>query len=147
MNKSFLIDSNIIVYSIDNTCNFYHLANLVIRQCIANLYVSIQNIAETYRVITDKKKVANPLQPRDAQKIIFQKIGHSRILYPTDKTIMNALNLAVSERITGLKFYDCMLAAVIIENNLTGLITENINDFKDNYSFSVITLQDALNFI
>ncbi|MEW6679970.1 MAG: PIN domain-containing protein [bacterium] len=145
MNKSFLIDSNIIVYSIDNTVSWNSLANLVIKGCKFNLYVSIQNIAETYRVITDSKKVANPLQPVDAQTIIFKKIGHLKIIYPNDKTMNDALNLAISKGIVGVDIYDCMLAQVIIENGLDGIITQDIDDFKNHYSFSVIDLQEALN--
>lgn len=147
MNKSFLIDSNIIVYSIDNTCSFYYLANLIIKQCIAELYVSIQNIVETYRVITDSRKVTNPLQPMEAWKIILQKTELLKIIYPNDKTIKIALDLSVSKRIIGLDFYDCMLAAMIIENNIDGIITQNIDDFRNYYNFLVMDLQDALNYI
>lgn len=145
MNESFLIDSNIIIYSIDNTSGWHSLANLIIKMSKINLCVSIQNIAETYRVITDHKKVSNPLPPADAQTVILKKVGHLKIIYPNNKTIKEALDLAVKKKIEGLNFFDCLLAQVIIENGINGVITHDDN-FGEKYKdiFSVIDLQEAL---
>lgn len=145
MSKSFLIDSNIIIYSIDDTSTWYYPANLIIEKSKINLYISIQNIAETYRVITDSKRVTNPYQPVDAQKIVFKKVGHLRLIYPSDKTIKEALNLAITKATVGVDIYDCLLAQVVIENKIDGVITHD-NDFEKKYKniFSVIDLQKAL---
>lgn len=148
MNESFLIDSNIIVYSIDNTSAWHLLSNLIIKMSKINLCVSIQNIAETYRVITDTRKILNPLPPADAQTVILKKVGHLKLIYPNDKTIKDALDLAVKKGVIGLDFFDCMLAQVVIENRLDGVITHDDN-FGEKYkdTFSVIDLQEALRYV
>ena len=68
-----LIDTNILVYAHNIDSPYHRQSKGIIRRAIEGGftgYLSIQNMVEFFNVITNPKRVTNPLSPSDAAKEI-----------------------------------------------------------------------------
>jgi len=69
----YLIDSNILIYAI-NEDSEYHSHSRKIIDLVNNgeiqACISLQNILETFAVMTDSRRIENPLPPNEAMQII-----------------------------------------------------------------------------
>ena len=125
------IDTNIIVYVYDNSKKEKHqICKDLLKECWENknkFVISIQNLSEFYLVTT--KKITNPIKKDKIEKIIkeFIEFDGWQKLISKGSTILNAIKLSVKYNVS---YWDSMIAAVMIENNINKIFTENIKDFS-----------------
>jgi len=149
MKRSYLIDTNVLIYSVDMMSSLFPLARYVIKRGEERSffpYLSVQNISETYAIITSSR-LSNPLSSKEAGELLLTLFTGRifEILSINDKIVSSALNIAKERNIISQRFFDAVLAATIIEYQLTGIITNNPSDFL-NLSFDVIPLEDIFKF-
>lgn len=126
-----LIDSNIIIYSIDSSEKNKHIkAKKLLKECWLRkkIYVvSIQNLSEFFVNVT--RKIEKPISKELGAEIVNKIIEFNgfKKIWPTDKTIEKALNIAIKENIN---YWDALIAATMIENNIFHILTENKKDFN-----------------
>lgn len=89
--------------------------------------VTVQNLTEFYVVVTEK--VEHPLPSVKARAIIEDTIASDkwRIFDRDVFTISRAILLSSKYKI---HFWDALLAQVMLENGITGILTENSRDFR-----------------
>lgn len=123
-----LIDTNVLVYSFHKNEAVKHTIAVRILSHLMNnkqAVVSIQNIVEFSRVLTEK--VTPPLDS-DCIRQTIDGLTHSmRILRYTPQTIMKALIIIKKYKI---HFFDALLIATMEEHFITEIITENEKDFQ-----------------
>jgi len=125
-----LLDTNILVYAFDKSeAEKHEKAKKLIEACIARkeqFYLSTQNISEFYHVITKyvEKPVSKPEARRLCEKFIFFS-GFVKIS-PTTPALLEAMRINAE---TGVGYWDALIAATMIENGITTIITENKKDF------------------
>ena len=126
-----LIDSNILVYAFDkDEGEKYKKAGALLEKCFlgeVNFYLSLQNLSEFFVTVT--KKISHPL-PLDVASLLIKKIiafNRFVILEPTIKSIARAVDLCTTKRIS---YWDALIAAVMIENQIFEIVTENTKDFQ-----------------
>ena|SRR3989344_1260494 len=128
------VDSNIIIYSLNNTSSFQNQASKFLQGLLdSSFYLTPQVILETYNVITDLKKAIEPLTPKQANSALNSILSHPAcvLIIPTQKTLSTCIELAAHYNIKGKqKIYDCYLAATLLENHIEALYTANTEDFK-----------------
>jgi predicted nucleic acid-binding protein len=149
MKKSYLIDTNVLIYSIDASNPFFSLARYVIKKGEDGSFypcLSVQNICEAYAIITSSR-VSKPLPSDKAVKFLSSLFTNSKfnILSINNKIVLSAFNIAKQKHIISQNFFDIVLSATIIEYNLSGIITNNPDDFR-NFPFEVISLKDIFSF-
>ncbi|MBI2576773.1 PIN domain-containing protein [Candidatus Woesearchaeota archaeon] len=127
-----LIDSNILVYAFDkDEGEKYKRAGKLLEKCFlgeVNFSLSLQNLSEFFVTIT--KKISHPI-PMDVASLLVKKIISFNgfvILEPTKKSIIRAADLCTNK---GISYWDALIAAVMIENHIFEIITENEKDFKN----------------
>lgn len=127
------IDSNIIIYSLNNTSSVQAQASKFLQQLLdSSFYLTPQVILETYNVITDAKKAIEPLTSKQANTALTSVLTHPacNLIIPTEKTLTICIDLATQYNILGKqKIYDCYLAATLLENHIETLYTANTEDF------------------
>lgn len=124
----FLVDSNILVYAVDIAAGSKHkIAKEAIKQSLARkgAVISIQNIVEFARVISEKSKV--PLSTQEQTKLISDLKYSFKVVTYTPETISSALKISSNHNI---HFFDALLVATMNENGIKHIITENVSDFK-----------------
>jgi predicted nucleic acid-binding protein len=136
-----LLDTNILVHALNSSSPYQEEAAQVLREAMdgksqAQAHVSPQIIYELYAVITDSRRVENPLTPVEAGEICLD-IWESRELGKINSSPMaprGVLNQAKELELKGGDIFDCVLAITANENGIETIYTENIKDF-DSYSF------------
>lgn len=126
-----LIDTNILVYAYDITEREKHsICKAIIKEVWlkGGGIVTLQNLMEFFAVVT--RKVEKPL-PTKVAKIIVEDILQSdkwTIIDRNEDTFLKAMEL-VSKHHTS--FWDTLIAACMLENNVKEILTENIKDFEN----------------
>lgn len=125
-----LIDSNILIYSIDSSeKEKYPLAKKLLKECWLRkrqYAVSLQNLSEFF--INATKKIEKPISKEKGAKIVKRIIefeGFTK-LEPNAETIKKALDISIKENIS---YWDALIAATMLENNIFRIYTENTKDF------------------
>lgn len=131
MTDKSLIDTTIIVYAYDSSeKEKREKCKSIVSKIFkgeSQAYITNQILAELFFVLT--KKIENPISKETAEIIIDSIINspHWHILNYSSKTIPQAIQLTKKFNIP---FWDSLITATMIENNVFSIITENASDFK-----------------
>ncbi len=138
--EKFLIDTNVLIYAINKDSEFHLSSRKIFETALnndLNFFVSINNLLEFFAIVTDNKRVQNPLNPYQAREVI-NIIAESKIkiihadIYTLNKSLEIAVELQKSKQV----IFDFLIAALMISNDIKNIITYNTKDFK---SISQIT--------
>ena len=130
------LDTNVLVTCIDTTRNFHAEALLLIdevKRGVLNAAISTQVVGEFYVSITRSAGgVCAPLTSEEAEKEVdsLLRSGVFKVLPVTPAIIKRAVELSSSRGISGVRFWDVVLIATLLENGLKTLCTENVKDFR-----------------
>jgi len=123
----YLVDTNIFIYGYDAKSPYYKetrslLQNLVVQDI--DIYITLQNIVEFCNVLIRDYKLSSSSTIGYAQEILLD----FKIIVPKTTTISVFLNLLQK---TKSKFYvfDLFLAATMLDNGISHIITANEKDF------------------
>ena len=126
-----LIDSNILVYAYDNDEKEKNpIAKNLIAKILSGemeIYLSTQNLSEFYYNATIKIK--QPFKESEAKEIVsgIVTLSNVKIVKINGNTILKAINISSEYNVS---YWDALIAAVMKENNIQTIITENEKDFK-----------------
>lgn len=128
-----LVDTNVLIYATLATDSRHRRAQEVLalrKNPRVELFVSVQNLAEMYPNLTGPKN-----QPPDSPAMAREKIqAISRlrgltVLPLTLGGVHSALDLCVKGGITRQKYFDQQLAALMLREEISVIVTENDRDF------------------
>ena len=139
-----LLDTNILVYAANSSISFNNKASEICGKAMKGeikACVSIQNLYEFYRVITDPKRVPNPLSETESSKVVMEYINCEKIkkIILKDRTLNLMLKMAVDYKVRGSRIFDLLLVATMLDNGVNEILTHNDSDFK---SFSEIRVKN-----
>lgn len=118
-----LIDSNILIYAYDNTDEKKHK---IAKETVSGLLladagvVSVQNLAEFSRAITEKAK--KPIKRSEAREIVLGFEDALTVVSYNGHTIADALLFASKY---DLHFYDSLLVATMELHHINEIVTED----------------------
>lgn len=141
MNKS-IIDSNILIYAHDTDSPFHKGSYQFIKQQAEKetICFTVQNLVEAYRIWT--QKLRKPISSKQAVDILNYYLNSDiPVLYPTSQTTKIFTRLAIKYKIQGVHIFDTLIAALMVEKNISTIYTVNIRDFS---SFAEITAINPL---
>jgi predicted nucleic acid-binding protein len=123
MNKLF-IDTNIFIYSLDNSSKFYHLSEKILNLDIP-LLTSSKNISE-YFAVTTKLGIDS--------KIVWEFYedikSNLKILFPNRKSLKIFETLLKKYKPVGNRIFDMEVISVMLANNIRYISTVNTKDFE-----------------
>jgi predicted nucleic acid-binding protein len=131
-----LIDSNILIYSINSSSPKHVKAQNFIQGNIGNLELAHQNIFETLRVLTHSK-FPNPMKTTKALEAVENIVKACRVIAPDYKTHRVAIELIKKHGVVSNQIFDAYLVATAISNGIDELATDNTKDMQ---RFSEITI-------
>ena|SRR3989338_254610 len=124
-----LIDSNILVYSINSSSPKNKKAQTFLQNNLGNLDVAHQNIFETIRVLTHPK-FPSPMKIREALEAIEAILKDCRIISPDYRTHRIALELIKKYQFSADHVFDMYLVATALSNRIETIATDNVRDFS-----------------
>lgn len=124
-----LVDSNILVYSINISSPKHKEARKFLLDNLAELTIAHQNIFETLRVLTHSK-FPKRLKVKQALKTVEGILEGCRIISPNYRTDKIALELIKKYNLRSDGIFDAYLAATALSNDIKSIATDNVKDFK-----------------
>jgi len=141
-----LLDSNVLVYFLNSKSKHHSQANKIFQQVEQgkiSACISVQNILEVSAVVTDQRRVENPIShPQLAQQVAHWLEGNRiRLIYPNHLTVALLLEWANQGLIgKAQSVFDAYLATTMISNNIKTIVTANVGDFKQFPGIEVVDL-------
>jgi predicted nucleic acid-binding protein len=138
-----LIDTNVLVYRADQDSTF-HLpsVNLISRGLRGDISLCLapQNLTEFYAVMTNPKRVTNPIDPVAARVEIERYLQSQNIrkIYQTADLIPKLLELINQYPPTRQQIFDLQLIATMLVNDITRIYTFNAKHFQPYQEIEVI---------
>ncbi len=123
-----LIDSNILVYSINTSSPKRKRSQDFLKKNLGNLDVAHQNIVETIRVLTHPR-FPKPMNIKDAIVAIENILKASSIISPDYRTIHIAIALVKRYKLSSNHVFDAYLVATALSNDIDVVVTDNAKDF------------------
>lgn len=124
-----LIDSNILVYSINSSSPKHKKAQGFLQKNLGELVVTHQNIFESLRVLTHSK-FPKPMKIGDAMEAIENILEGCTVISPDYRTYRIALELIKKYELSGDLIFDAYLVATALGNNVDIIATDNTKDLK-----------------
>ncbi len=129
MSKKLLIDTNIMVYAVDEDSRFHERAQRLIYESDHELFTTSKNLSEFLAVVT--KGDPPPLSPEEALNALLEITESFTILYPTNYTFVIFQNLLLKYQPSGLRIHDFEIASIGLGNGINRLATVNRKDFAE----------------
>jgi len=126
-----LVDSNLLVYVFDRgSPRKREVCRKLVEDCWmgrTRYAVSVQNLSEFYVTVTEK--VQNPIPGEVAQDFVelIVEFDGWRVLTLDGETVRRAIRIKAEY---GAHYWDALIAAVMDQNGLRRLLTEDEEDFK-----------------
>ena len=119
----FTLDSNLLVYSVDNTADERHASSVQIVLAAARLdcCLTLQSVSEFYAVVTRKRIIPGPLAAARANDWLT--------VFPNAAASANAVRAALTDAVAGrASYWDALLIAAAAEAGCTLILTEDLQD-------------------
>src|SRR3990167_10950091 len=146
ISEPILFDSNVLVYAHNQASLFHSKAVKLITEVAKGGMFGIltsQNLLEFYSVITDKKRLSNPITPELARELVNEYLySPFEIIYPNITTNKIMTQLLKKNQFKNGQVFDVYLISTMISNNIKHIVTANVADFKKFESISVLDLQE-----
>lgn len=144
------LDTNILIYA-DNPESTYHRPAKEILESIFKGQMSgcltQQILAEYFAVVTNGRRITNPLSPKEAEirVLFFERSRRLRKIYPKRSTIKHAIQICAKNNFAGAQVYDIIYGVTLLENGIKRLVTENVKDFAvfNNEGLTVLSLEQT----
>ena len=119
-----LIDTNVLIYAMDEKSMYNQIAQEILLNSNHNLFITSKNISEFFAV-TSKKKIA----PEICLDKYFQIKTVSTILFPSESSLSIFENLIRDYHPKGNQIYDIEIVSIMIANDISHIATFNKKDF------------------
>lgn len=140
-----LFDSNVLVYAHNKDSLFHSQAiKLVTKVIKGEIFgcLASQNLLEFYSIITDRKRLTNPIAPKLATELVNQYLSSPfEIIYPNLNTNKITVEFLKKNEFKDGQIFDVFLIATMLSNNIKHIVTANVKDFNKFDGISVTKLE------
>ena len=137
MSNQLLIDTNILIYSLDVDSKFHHKSIKLLLDPDNELYTTTKNISEFLVVLTRAESIKITIL--EALDILSELLTNITILYPTEQTRNIFYKLLKKYTPTGLRIHDFEIVSIALANGIKNIATQNISDFKNIEEIKIVT--------
>ena len=131
--EKIVIDTNILLYSIQETNKYYNYSIGIIRDNLDSIVLTSKNISEFTAVLT-KQNID--------YKIILEHLKRLtdkfEIIYPDKKSIKILYELLEKYNPKGNRVYDIEIISIMLSNGITKIATVNKSDFENITEIEII---------
>jgi len=147
MMKSWLIDTNVLIYSYDQTSKLHLPSYKFMEYAIGGeipAVITHQNLLEFLAVVTNPRRVKHPLSLDQAfQKIVIYATSFP-LINPLQKSFFTFANLILRYKTTRQRIFDLYLSATALDNGINQICTWNTKDFLEINELVVKTPEEII---
>lgn len=138
MNDKVLVDTNILIYAIDQDSQYHSKSRDLLLNLEADLFTTSKNLSEFLAVVTKGHTVS--LSIDDALLAINDFLETITILYPDEISFSIFRELLQEYHPTGLRIHDFEIISIGLAHKIKQIATKNIQDFKNVKEISLINI-------
>lgn len=124
-----LVDSNILIYSLNSKSPKHKEAQRFLQENKNNLLIAHQNIFESLRVLTHHK-FSNPMSTSKAIRALTEIADSLGVISPDSITYQLALSFIKKYKFRSDMVFDAYLVATAISNGIYTIASDNEKDFS-----------------
>ena len=132
-----LIDTNILVYAIDEDSKFYSKSQALLYDSDYDLLTTSKNLSEFLAVVTKGQVVS--LSVDEALAVLEDYDDILTILYPSETSIHIFKELLQKYKPTGLKIHDFEIISIGLSHEINQIATVNTKDLEGVEEIELIT--------
>ena len=128
----YTLDTNVLVYAADKSFPLHSAARDVRDRAVAEqrkARLCYPVLLEFFAVVTDSRRVGNPLPPAEARREVEAYLNTFEVLYPEERTFVELGKLGAQYQITRQTIFDALIVAMMIQHGAQGIYTDNCKDF------------------
>ena len=128
----YTLDTNVLVYAADESFPLHTAAREVRDHAAAEhqkVCLCYSVLLEFFAVVTDSRRVGNPLPPAEAWREVRTYLNAFEVLHPDEGTFAQLGRLADQYQITRQTIFDALIVAMMIQHGVQGIYTNNPKDF------------------
>ena len=132
----YAIDANILVYAYNLDSPLNPRASAFLEEDILTRNIKAclpyQSLYEFYAIITDPRRVEQPVELKEAREVIGAYIRARNVpkIYPRKSNLKNTFELLSKYNITKQEIFDVVFVATLLDNGVDGIITINTKHFE-----------------
>ena len=134
-----LIDTNVMVYSIDQESRYFSASNRLINS-ENNIYISSKSLAEFFAVVTRAPVIS--ISAKEALEIVEWFTASFQIVFPDYRSLDILLKLLKKHQPNGLKIHDFEILSIGIAQQIDELATFNAKDFAAGEGIAILDLKN-----
>ncbi|HQB82648.1 MAG TPA: PIN domain-containing protein [Candidatus Rifleibacterium sp.] len=134
-----LIDTNVMVYSIDQESRYFSASNRLINS-ENNIYISSKSLAEFFAVVTRAPVIS--ISAKEALEIVEWFTASFQIVFPDYRSLDVLLKLLKKHQPKGLKIHDFEILSIGIAQQIDELATFNAKDFAAGEGIAILDLKN-----
>ena len=147
MMTPWLIDTNILIYSYDETQELHPSSYAFLEHVFSghiSASVTHQNLLEFLSVATNPKRVELPLSPDEALEKIAVYTANFSLISPSAKTFFTFTDLFSRHPSIRERVFDLYLVATALDNGIRQICTWNVDHLKKISELTVKTPEEIL---
>ena len=130
MNENhFLLDTNILIYSIDENSRYFQPVRKLLSDSRYNFLTTTKNISEFLAVVT--KGVPPSLSIASALKTVSDFMRIMVLLYPSKRSFQIFRKMLKYYKPKGLKIHDFEIISIALAHDITQVVTIDYKDFSN----------------
>ena len=133
-----LLDTNILVYAIDEDSQFFSKARTLLDKTNQQLYTTSKNLTEFLAVTTRGQNA--PLSVHEALTVVDDYITSLNILFPNTQSLSILRELISKYHPTGLKMHDFDIISIALAHKVSQIATFDIRGFRQVEEIEVISV-------
>ncbi len=136
MSKQILVDTNILIYSIDADSKYHNKSLHILLNPDNDLYTTSKNISEFLVVLTRAESVK--INVLEALGLLSDLLSNITVLYPNEQTRAIFYKMLKKYKPSGLRIHDFEIISIALANGINDIATQNISDFKNIEEIKII---------
>ena len=129
MSRQIVVDTNILIYSIDADSKFHNKSLEVLLNPENELYTTSKNISEFLVVLTRAQSIK--IDVIQALDILSELLSNINVLYPNKQTYLIFQEMLKKYKPSGLRIHDFEIISIALAYGINHIATQNISDFKN----------------
>lgn len=128
----YTLDTNVLVYAADESFPLHSAARELRDRAAAEhqkVRLCYSVLLEFSAVVTDSRRVGNPLPPAEAWREVDAYLNTFEVLYPDERSFAQLGKLANQYQVTRQTIFDALIVSMMIQHKVQGIYTENCKDF------------------
>ena len=124
----YTLDTNVLVYAADVSFPLHSAARDVRNRAAAehqNVRLCYSVLLEFFAVVTDSRRVGNPLPPAEAWREVVTHLKAFEVLYPDKRTFVELGKLGVRYQIRRQTIFDALIVSMMVHHGVQGIYTDN----------------------